>query len=202
MAEIKNIIFDFGGVLVNWDPRYLYRKHFNNDLEMEYFLTHICSDEWHLEQDKGRSLLDGTKILQENHPEYSYLISLFYDQWDQMLYSEIGESVDILYKLKKNYRLFGLTNWSSETIDIAYKKFSFFKEFEGIVVSGIEKIIKPDLKLYKLLCERYELKPENCLFIDDKIANVYAAVNFGMSAIHFKTIEDFKKELLGLSIIY
>jgi len=185
--KIENIIFDFGGVLVDWNPRYLYRNYFQNESEMEHFLHHICTDEWNLEQDRGRSLADGTRLLLEKFPEYHSLIQLYYDQWEVMLHGDIPETVSLLYKLKEKYKIFGLTNWSAETIPIAYERFSFFKAFDGIVVSGEEKLIKPDQKLYHLLLDRYHLKAKSTIFIDDNLKNIKAAEEIGLIAIHFET---------------
>jgi 2-haloacid dehalogenase len=155
--EIENIIFDIGGVLINWNPRYLYKDHFKDEKEMEHFLKNICTDEWNLEQDKGRSLSDGTIFLQNKFPEFHSMIQLFYDKWETMLKSDIPETVSLLHKLKAKYKIYGLTNWSAETISIAYDRFSFFKKLDGIVVSGQEKMIKPDRQIYQLLETRLSL---------------------------------------------
>lgn len=184
--KIKNIVFDFGGVLVDWNPRYLYKDHFQDENEMEFFLKNICTDEWNLQQDKGRSLSEATLELQNKFPTYYSLIQLYYDKWEMMLKGEIPDTVSLLYLLKKRYRIFGLTNWSAETITIAYKRFSFFKEFDGIVVSGEEKLIKPGKDIYQLLLDRYKIKAENTIFIDDHFRNVEAAGEIGFHAIHFK----------------
>ncbi|UPT69582.1 MAG: HAD family phosphatase [Flavobacterium sp. JAD_PAG50586_2] len=193
--KIKNIIFDFGGVLVDWNPRHLYKDHFKDTEEMESFLKNICTEEWNIEQDRGRSLSEGTIELQNKFPEHSASIRLFYDQWEVMLKSEIPETVALLYKLKKNYPLYGLTNWSAETIDIAYRRFPFFKEFDGIVVSGVEKLIKPDKRIYQLLLDRYDLKAEESIFIDDNIHNVEAAREIGFYAIHFENAAQLEADL-------
>lgn len=193
--KIKNIIFDFGGVLVDWNPRHLYKNHFKDTDEMESFLKNICTEEWNIEQDRGRSLSEATLELQNKFPDHSASIQLFYDQWEVMLKSEIPETVALLYKLKKNYPLYGLTNWSAETIDIAYKRFPFFKEFDGIVVSGVEKLIKPDKRIYQLLLDRYNIKAEESIFIDDNIHNVEAAREIGFHAIHFKNAAQLEADL-------
>ena len=193
--NIKNIVFDFGGVLVDWNPRHLYKDHFQNTDEMESFLKNICTDEWNIEQDRGRSLSEATIELQNKFPAHSTSIQLFYDKWEVMLKGEIHGTVTILYKLKKKYKLYGLTNWSSETIEIAYRRFPFFKEFEGIVVSGTEKLIKPDLRIYKLLLDRYSIKAEESIFIDDNINNVKAAKELGFYAIHFENPAQLETDL-------
>lgn len=184
--KIKNIVFDFGGVLVDWNPRHLYKNHFQDTDAMEWFLKNICTEAWNIEQDRGRSLSDATIELQQKFPEHSAMIALFYDEWETMLQGEIIGTVSLLHKLKQKYTLYGLTNWSGETIDIAYRRFSFFSEFEGIVVSGTEKLIKPDKRIYQLLLDRYKIKAEESIFIDDNIHNVKAAQELGFYAIHFE----------------
>lgn len=199
--KVENVIFDFGGVLVDWNPRYLFRNYFQDESEMEHFLRHICTDEWNLEQDRGRSLADGTRLLLEKFPEYHSLIQLYYDQWEVMLHGDIPETVSLLYQLKEKYKLFGLTNWSAETIPIAYKRFSFFQAFDGIVVSGEEKLIKPDKKLYHLLLDRYNLKVENTIFIDDNLNNIKAAEDIGLIAIHYENSSQLKAKLQSIGAI-
>lgn len=193
--DFKNIVFDIGGVLVDSNPRYLLKDYFNDNREMEYFLTHICTPEWNLEQDKGRSLAEGTRILQNKYPEYHALIQLFYDKYEKMLKSDIPETVALLKKLKARYKVYGLTNWSAETFKIAYAKFSFFKEFDGIVVSGQEKILKPDKRIYYRLLDRYNLKAENTVYIDDNLDNIRTAEEIGMVSIHFENAGKLEKEL-------
>ena len=199
--KIENIVFDFGGVLVNWNPRYLYKDHFQNDKEMEHFLKNICTDEWNLEQDRGRTLMEGTVLLQNKFPEFHSMIQLFYDKWDTMLKSDIPETVSLLYKLKTKYKIYGLTNWSAETISIAYDRFPFFKEFDGIVVSGKEKMIKPNKQIYHLLLDRYNLKAENTIFIDDNMDNIRAAEEIGLQGIHFESPSQLETRLSSINVI-
>jgi 2-haloacid dehalogenase len=199
--KIENIVFDFGGVLVNWNPRYLYKDHFQNDKEMEHFLKNICTDEWNLEQDRGRTLMEGTVLLQNKFPEFHSMIQLFYDKWDTMLKSDIPETVSLLYKLKTKYKIYGLTNWSAETISIAYDRFPFFKEFDGIVVSGQEKMIKPNKQIYHLLLDRYNLKAENTIFIDDNMDNIRAAEEIGLQGIHFESPSQLETRLSSINVI-
>lgn len=196
--KIKNIVFDFGGVLVDWNPRHLYKDHFQDADEMESFLKNICTEEWNIEQDRGRSLSEATIELQNKFPAHTASIQLFYDKWEVMLKGEISGTVALLYKLKKRYKLYGLTNWSSETIEIAYRRFSFFKEFEGIVVSGTEKLIKPDHRIYQLLLDRHSIKAEDSLFIDDNVNNVKAAKELGFSAIHFENPAQLETDLSSI----
>jgi len=197
---IDTIIFDFGGVLVDWNPRYLYKSYFRDDKKMEQFLNQVCTDEWNTEQDRGRSLEEGTGLLVKEFPESEKEIRMYYDGWETMLRDAIWESVEILKELKQRYKMYGLTNWSAETFPVALKRFDFFQLFDGILVSGEEKLIKPDPKIYELMMERFGLKPENCLFIDDNLKNVEASKKFGIETIHFVNPEELRKELTRMNL--
>ena len=201
MKNINTIIFDFGGVLVDWNPRHMYQHVFENSLEIEYFLTHICTDDWNLQQDKGRLLSEGTRILQAQFPEHAENIRLFYDRWEEMLKGDISENVVLLPELKKNHKLYGLTNWSAETFPIALKRFSFFQYFDGIVVSGDEKMIKPGEEIFHLILSRFHLQSENCLFIDDNLKNINTANKMGFTTIHVQEKTNLKKELSLMGLL-
>lgn len=198
---IDMIIFDFGGVLVDWNPRYVYREHFKDDEKMEWFLENICTDDWNIEQDRGRSLDEATKLLLNQHPEHQNEIEMYYGKWETMLKDMIPESVDILYELKGKYPLYGLTNWSAETFPIALKRFDFFQAFDGILVSGEEKLIKPNRKIFELMINKFSLKPENCLFIDDNLKNVEASREFGIETIHFINPKDLREKLKEMKLL-
>ena len=193
---IKNIIFDFGGVLLDWNPRYLYKSYFNNDEEMEHFLADICNGEWNIKQDAGRPFAEAVKELQSKFPEYAEAIQMYDDDWEKMLKCELPESIDLLKELKfMGYGIYGLTNWSAEKIGYAFANYSFFSLFDGIVVSGVEKVVKPDRKIYEILLERYSLKPGECVFIDDNQDNVDMAKVLGINAIRFDNIGNVKEHL-------
>lgn len=193
---IKNIIFDFGGVLLDWNPRYLYKSYFNNDEEMEHFLADICNGEWNIRQDAGRPFAEAVKELQAKFPEYAEAIQMYDDDWEKMLKCELPESIDLLKELKfMGYGIYGLTNWSAEKIGYAFANYSFFSLFDGIVVSGVEKVVKPDRKIYEILLERYSLKPGECVFIDDNPDNVDMAKVLGINAIRFDNIGNVKEHL-------
>lgn len=193
---IKNIIFDFGGVLLDWNPRYLYKSYFNNDEEMEHFLADICNGEWNIRQDAGRPFAEAVKELQAKFPEYAEAIQMNDDDWEKMLKCELPESIDLLKELKfMGYGIYGLTNWSAEKIGYAFANYSFFSLFDGIVVSGVEKVVKPDRKIYEILLERYSLKPGECVFIDDNQDNVDMAKVLGINAIRFDNIGNVKEHL-------
>jgi len=199
--KIKNIIFDFGGVLVDWDPRYFFKTYFNDDEKMEWFLKNIAVDEWNAEQDRGRTLKEGTEILIKKHPDWEKEIRAYYDNWTTMLRSDIPKNVEILRKLKGKFHLYGLTNWSEETFPFALENYDFFELFENkIVVSGTEKLIKPDKEIFEVLLSRYDLKPEESVFIDDNFKNITTAKSLGFEVIHIKLETDLGEELQNLEI--
>ena len=199
---IKNIIFDFGGVVMDWNPRYFFKDYFNDDEKMEYFLKNITTDEWNIEQDRGRTLAEGTAIQVANFPEWEKEIRAYYDNWTTMLKSEIADNVAVLRKLEHSeFKLFGLTNWSAETFPYAVKNYDFFSIFKGkIVVSGTEKLIKPNPEIWHVLLNRYQIKAEESVFIDDNFKNIEVAKSLGFICIHIKEDTDLEKELRDLGI--
>ena len=199
---IKNIIFDFGGVVMDWNPRYFFKYYFNDDEKMEYFLKNITTDEWNIEQDRGRTLAKGTAIQVANFPEWEKEIRAYYDNWTTMLKSEIADNVAVLRKLEHSeYELFGLTNWSAETFPYALENYDFFTIFKGkIVVSGTEKLIKPNPEIWHVLLNRYQIKAEESVFIDDNFKNIEVAKSLGFICIHIKEDTDLEKELRDLGI--
>jgi len=199
---IKNIIFDFGGVLVDWNPQYLYEKLFEDEAEMQNFLNTICTSDWNEQQDEGRTLEEGTAILVNRHPGQKELIEAYYSRWEEMLAGPIEGTVNIFKKLKQTdrYKFFGLTNWSAETFPIALRRFDFFQLFDGILVSGTEKMRKPHPAFFQLLLDRYHLLAEECLFIDDNQRNTDAAIAFGIPSITFENPDHLRKELTRLKI--
>ncbi|WHF52545.1 HAD family phosphatase [Chryseobacterium gotjawalense] len=199
---IKNIIFDFGGVVMDWDPRYFFKDHFNDDEKMEHFLENIATDEWNAEQDRGRTLAKGTEIQVAKHPEWEKEIRAYYDNWTTMLKSEIPHNVAVLRKLEHSkYHLFGLTNWSAETFPYALENYDFFKIFQDkIVVSGTEKLIKPDPTIWNVLLDRYQIKAEESVFIDDNFNNIKVAEILGFICVHVKEDTDLEKELRDLGV--
>jgi len=187
-TEIKNIVFDFGGVLIDWNPRYLYRKVFSDEASMERFLKEICTGEWNEKQDGGRPFREGIDELIKVFPGEAEKITLYFDRWEEMVGGEIKGTPEVFYELKSlGFALYGLTNWSGETFPKVKHRFPFLNEFNGIVVSGDEKLLKPDPEIFKLLLSRYDLVPGETLFIDDNPVNVQAAFNLGLEAIRFET---------------
>jgi len=194
---IKNIIFDLGGVLIDWNPKYVYRTIFKTEEEVNWFLENITVMDWNVQQDAGRDLDQGTALLVEKFPKWENEIKAYYGRWTEMLGGPIDGSVRILKELldKKNHRILALTNWSHQTYPIAQKRYDFLSWFEGVVVSGEEKCIKPDPKIYNIILERYTLNANECLFIDDNQNNVDAAIACGMESVLFESPEKLRREL-------
>ncbi|GFE86539.1 hydrolase [Steroidobacter agaridevorans] len=169
---------------------------------MEFFLTEVCNTEWNEHQDRGRPWKDAIAEAIERHPEHEANIRAYFDRWEEMIPGAIEETVVILEHLRKlNVRLLALTNWSDETFHIAQARFPFLEWFEGIVVSGRERLMKPDPAIFKLIIERYRLSPASTAFVDDSILNVEAAAREGMIAIHFQGADDFRAKLRDLGIL-
>ena len=203
--RLENIVFDLGGVLVDWNPKYLYNKVFYHDKNrISSFLSQVCTSEWNVEQDAGRSLADATQLLVEKFPEEETYIRMYYDRWEEMLRGEIKDTVTLLEDLKarNEHNLFALTNWSAETFPIALERFDFLGFFEGIVVSGEERTRKPFRKIYEILFDRYNINPSSSIFIDDSLNNVEAAVELGMKGVHFKNPEQLISELRTFGIAH
>jgi 2-haloacid dehalogenase len=203
MNNVDTLIFDFGGVLIDWNPAYVFLKEFRGDQEeMSHFLNTICSWEWNENQDAGYSLQKATDERVAMYPEHERLIRMYYGRWEEMLGYEHSDTVELLktFKDHNKYRLIGLTNWSHETFPVALERFDFLSWFEGIVVSGTEKMKKPDTNIYMLTLDRYKITPENAVFIDDKLENVHAATQLGINGIHFTSAVKLKRDLETLGV--
>lgn len=201
--DIKAIVFDLGGVLIDWDPRHMYRTVFDDEAEMEHFLSEVATLEWNSQHDAGVRWADGVAALSDEHPEYAHLIELYQQRWIEMLNGPIDGTVAILAKLKATgHEVHALTNWSNETFPIALERYEFLGWFENIVVSGDEKVIKPNPQIYEILLERIGRNSYECVFIDDGIKNIEAARQLGFTAIHFRNPQQLTEELaeLGISV--
>jgi 2-haloacid dehalogenase len=200
---ITTIIFDLGAVLIDWNPRYMYRTLFDDEAEMERFLAEITTSDWNEEQDAGRPLDEGTKMLVQQFPEHEHYIRAFYSRWDEMLGEAFHDTVEIFKQLKESgkYRIYALTNWSAETFPVAFERFDFLRWFDGIVVSGAEKIRKPTPEFYHILLDRYQVKAKDALFIDDNYRNILAAEKIGINCIHFISAEQLEQDLLKLELL-
>jgi len=201
--SIKAIVFDFGNVLLEWDPRFVYRHYFPNDEEaMEAFLREIRFAEWNSQQDKGRSFEEGIAILAREHPHRAGLIQAYHDHWQDSIGGVISGSVDILKRLKQmGYPLYGLSNWSAETFPFALSKYDFFHLFDDMVISGHVGTVKPNPAIFDLLLEKIEKRAHDCLFIDDSAANIQQADRMGFVTIHFKSPSQLENGLVQMGIL-
>ena len=202
MEFMDTIVFDLGGVLIDWNPAYLYRKIFQEEAQVQFFLTHICDSHWNEQQDAGRPLAEATQILVAQFPEHTEAIQAYYGRWTEMLGGPIVGTVQLLEALhqQKKYRLYALTNWSHETFPYALKHYEFLQLFDGILVSGEEKLVKPDPRIYQLLFERFGINPSTALFIDDNPKNVLASRQSGMEALQFVSPEQLQADLYDMGI--
>ena len=202
--KVKNIIFDLGGVLIDWNPEYVYLDAFKgNRKKMEKFFDEVCTFDWNENQDAGYPLANATEDRIALFPEQADLIRMYYGRWEEMLRGSISGTVSILKKIVSNneYRVFALTNWSAETFPIALKRFDFLHWFEGIVVSGTEKTRKPFPEIYETTLERYDLKACESIFIDDNERNLAAANQLGIQTIKFLNPHQLEKDLKTKKIL-
>jgi 2-haloacid dehalogenase len=203
MKQIDTIIFDLGGVLIDWNPEYVFLEVFNGDREkMQWFFDHICTHDWNENQDAGYPLAKATEDRVALFPEYEEWIRMYYGRWEDMLGDALHETVEILSKLlsKKQYKIVALTNWSHETFPVALQRFKFLHWFEGIVVSGEEGTRKPFKDIYEITLKRFSIKAENSIFIDDNLRNIAAANELGINGIHFKSSKMLVNELATYNI--
>jgi 2-haloacid dehalogenase len=202
-SRLTTAIFDLGGVLIDWDPRHLYRQLFGPDeAGMERFLTEVCSAEWNAQMDAGRPWSEAVDELAARHPDQRELIVAFHERWTEMLRGPIDDSVAILAELRAaRVRLYALSNWSAETFPVALERYPFLGWFEGVVISGEAGFSKPDPRIYHTLFERHDVIPGASVFIDDRQENVDAAAALGMTAIRFYDPGGLRSELLELGLL-
>lgn len=199
---IDTVVFDLGGVLIDWNPRYLYRQLFDDEAAMERFLAEVCTGVWNERQDAGRPWVEAVATLSADFPEHAPLIEAFRDRWTEMLAGPIHGSVAVLAELKaRGVRLYALTNWSQETFPLALERYDFLHWFDGIVVSGDEQLIKPDPRIYQRLFERYGVEPARAIYIDDARRNVDAAAALGMHAWWFQGAEGLRAWLASHGLV-
>ncbi|HEX6268642.1 MAG TPA: HAD family phosphatase [Anaerolineales bacterium] len=202
-SPIKAIIFDFGNVLLEWDPRNVYKRYFPNDPEeMEHFLKEIGFMDWNLQQDKGRPFAEGVAVLSEEFPHHSHLIQAYHDHWIDSVGESITGTVQILKQLKQaGYLLYGLSNWSAETFPYAREKYDFFDLFDDMVISGEVGHVKPDPEIFQILLDKIGRPAPECLLIDDSLPNIKQANKMGFVTIHFESPEQLEKELKQLHLL-
>lgn len=203
MIKIKNIIFDLGAVLIDWNPDYVFKDVFKDEEKLAWFYREICTMDWNENQDAGYPLEKATEERVALFPQYEDWIRMYYGRWEEMLGEAIEGTVQLLKQCVDNpeLKVVALTNWSAETFPVALKKFDFLQWFEGIVVSGDEMTRKPFSEIYHTTLNRYNLKAEESLFIDDNKRNIEAASSLGIQCIHFKSPDQLEQELQKLKLI-
>ena len=197
------IIFDLGGVLIDWNPRHLFKPIFDGrDEELDYFLSVVCPQSWNAEQDRGRSFKAAVEERCQLFPDYTPYIQAYHLRWGEMVKGPIEETVEILHRLKEqDHALFALSNWSAETFSLVHERFDFFTCFDDMVISGDVKMIKPDPEIFQLLLKRIDRKADACLFIDDSAENIETAEQLGFETFHFTGAKDLLADLLRRGIL-
>lgn len=196
------IIFDFGGVLIDWNPRYLYRQLFDDEAAMEQFLAEVCRPEWNAQQDHGRPFAEAIAELVAQFPAQEALIRAWWERWPETMSGAISGTVEILSELRAaDHRLFALSNWSAETYPHAEARFEFLQWFEYVALSGRLKLSKPQPEIYLHLLEKIGQPADECLFIDDSPSNVAAAQQLGLQAVHFTSPTALRAELQQLGLL-
>jgi 2-haloacid dehalogenase len=204
IQKINTIIFDLGGVLIDWNPLYVYTDSYFDTLEKrDFFFKHICTSDWNEEQDAGRSIVEATQLLVNKFPDWEQPIRDYYGRWTEMLKGPIAPSVEIFRQLKAldKYKIYALTNWQADLFNIALVRYNFLHWFDGRVVSGEEKMRKPFAAFYHCLLNRYNVIAAEALFIDDNVRNVAAAAALGISSIAFVSAQQLRQELSARKIL-
>lgn len=201
-SRIKAIIFDFGGVLLDWNPHNLYRPFFDGSQQIDQFLSEIDFTDWNRQQDKGRPFVEGVAELSARFPQHAHLIRAYHEQWEDSITGPIAGTVDILQTLKAaGYAVYGLSNWSAETFPIAYRKYDFFKLLDGYIISGDVRLVKPDPAIFRLTLEMIGRPAGECLLIDDSPQNIETARQLGLATILFRSPEVLDEELHKLGLL-
>lgn len=201
-GKLNTVVFDFGGVLIDWKRDYLYEKVFEDKKDMQWFLENVCSDEWNMLQDAGVPFSETIPALQWKFPEYSDKIAMYESRWSEMIGGPIDGTVEILNEIQaKNWPVYGLTNWGADTFPIVFNQFKFLRSLDGIIVSGDERKVKPDPEIYQILIDRYQIAPEKCIFIDDNYMNIESAKMLGFTTILFESPEKLREKLQLLEVL-
>lgn len=199
---MKDIVFDLGGVLIDWNPRYLYKKIFPNPEEMEYFLTQVCHGEWNAQMDAGLPFAEGLQERRQKYPQYAAQIDAYFARWPEMLGGAFMDTVSVLKACKRRgARVYALTNWSAETLPYALERYDFFPLFDGMTVSGEVKLAKPDPAIFQRLLADHGLCAQNCIFIDDNAANASAAARLGFCAVRFTNAAALTQKLTLVGVL-
>ena len=196
-------IFDLGGVVVDWNPRYLYRKLFNgNETAMEDFFATVCTSSWNEQQDAGRSFADGCDSLKRLHPDKAELIDAWFQRYEEMLGGEIPGTAEILRELRsRSVPIYALSNWSAETFPIAVNRFECLSWFDGVLLSGEAKLLKPDRRIFEMFLHTFGIEASRAVYVDDRSENVQAAIELGMRGVLFRDSRTLRAELIGAGLI-
>jgi len=202
-TTIKAIIFDYGNVLLEWNPRYVYQRYFPNDPEgMEDFLKEIDFMEWNARRDRGRTFAEGVAALSKQFPHHAHLIQAYHDHWVDSIGEAYWETVDIMHQLKeRGFPIYGLSNWSAETFPYAREKYNFFELFDDMVISGAVGFAKPEPEIFQILLDKIGRPAEECLFIDDSLRNIQQANTMGFQTIHFVSPSQLKDVLVQKGLL-
>ncbi|MBV6452299.1 MAG: Phosphoglycolate phosphatase [Anaerolineales bacterium] len=201
-TNIKAIIFDFGNVLLEWNPWYVYRRHFDNEGAMKEFFHEVDFTAWNARQDKGRTFKEGVADHAQKFPQYAHLFQAYHDHWKDSIGEAITGSVEILKRLKaKGYPLYGLSNWSAETFPFAREKYDFFELFDDMVISADVRAVKPEPEIFEIMLGKIRKPANECLFIDDSLANIEQAKRMGFVTIHFTSPERLENELKEMELL-
>jgi len=189
-------LFDLGGIFFDWNPKYFYINFFKTQQELNYFLNNVCTLEWNLKQDGGRLIKEAEEELIEKYPKYVKEIKLYYPNHRKMIRGVFQNSIDVLSHLhEQNFLCYVLSNWSAETFQGMTDEYPFLKKFDGLLISGIEKMIKPNLEIFNLAIKRFKLIPKETVFIDDNLHNINAAKKLNFRTIHLSNPYLIKKKI-------
>jgi 2-haloacid dehalogenase len=198
---VSSVVFDIGGVLLEWDPRHVYRDVFDDEAEMERFLADVCSREWHEDNDRGVRYAESCAALAARFPQYASQIHMWAQRTEDMIVGTIDGTVEIVAELQAaGVPCYGLTNMEAETYPVRYERYAFLRSLDGTVVSAQEGVIKPDPEIFRRLFERFALVPEETVFVDDAEPNVVAARELGMQAVRFTSPAQLRTELVALGL--
>ena len=199
--EIEAVVFDLGGVLIDWDPRYVYRGLFADPAEMEEFLGSVCTLDWHLSHDLGADITESCEQLALRHPEHRDMIMVWAERGEEMVAGQFDDTVELLSELKASgMPCYALSNMEPDAFAVRRVRFPFMQWFDAHVISGLEGVAKPDRRIFEILLRRHGLRPQATVFIDDRARNVDAARELGLIALRFSSAAELRRDLQALGI--
>ncbi len=199
---IEAVVFDLGGVLIDWDPRYMYRQLFADPADMEEFLASVCTPDWHRAHDLGADITQSCEQLALRYPERRDMIMVWAERGEEMVAGQFDDPVELLSELKASgMPCYALSNMEPDAFEVRLARFGFMQWFDGHVISGLEGVAKPDRRIFEILLRRHGLRPERCVFIDDQPRNVDAARYLGLVALHFSSVPQLRQDLQALGVL-